>query len=105
MLTEHSHVPGTVLSEEYSLYHLILTTHCNTCYSGIHTSKHADSSNLVSKILALFIAGPPHHMPPTAPRRSLTLILHSHGTSIQLLSPTLNPLIEPAPQILTSQSP
>lgn len=59
MLTEHSHVPGTVLSEEYSLYHLILTTHCNTCYSGIHTSKHADSSNLVSKILALFIAGPP----------------------------------------------
>lgn len=54
---EHCHVLGTVLSEEYSLCHLILKTDCNACYPCLHTSKPTDTGNLHSKALALSIAG------------------------------------------------
>lgn len=75
MLTEHDHIPGAELNKEYSLCHLILTTHHSACYPSLHTSKPTDSGNLLFKALAL---------PITSPVLSLTLILHSHWTLVQL---------------------
>lgn len=61
----------------------------------MHRRKPTDSGNRLSKALALPIA---------SPVLSLPLLLHSHWTQIQLLSPT-KPLTEPAPPVLTTQNP
>lgn len=86
MLIEHYRIPNTVLNKEYSLCHLIPTTHGNACCPSIHTSKPTDSGNLLSKALARSIAGARAFYITLAFRR----ILYFYWTPVQL-SPTKPP--------------
>lgn len=79
--------------------HLILKTHRKAGGPRLHRSKLNDSGNCLSQALAL---------PTARPALSLPLLLHSPWTQTQLLPPTkplAKPLTEPAPPVLTTQSP